>query len=263
MDTEAFIDDEKKRFTWTDDTSWTEEDLHEKLLALNGYEGDDISDWTTSEISGHAVAEYVVVRILVRTEHETQARRLRSDFGIGNEYAIWPAEAGIIATPDCTLSVDRLKNLITEGIFQYTCGEKDDSPQTQWLDFMDNAHTVAAKLLLNEDEAIAESIRQAARTHLGHLLPRGPDRPAPQEAGTRAGDPRRGRRRAPERLGGERHVNRNRSDRKTRLRTHGAAPAGCAETCRRTAASAWRRNACEKAASAQSGPRGVEDDTDG
>ena len=173
MDTEAAIDGEKMTFTWTDDTSWTDEKLQKTLLALSGDDTADISEWTTCEIGESAVAEYVIVRILVRTKNETQPRRLRTDFGIGTEYATWPDEAGIMATPDCKLSIDTLKNLIAEAVFEYSYDDKEDSPETQWLNFMDNAHTVAAKLLLNEDEAVAETIRHAARTHLLHLLPDG------------------------------------------------------------------------------------------
>lgn len=171
MDTEAAIDGEKMAFTWTDDTSWTDEKLQKTLLALSGDETADISEWTTCEIGESAVAEYVVVRILVRTEHETQARRLRTDFGVGAEYATWPDEAGIMATPDCKLSIESLKNLIAEAVFEYSYDDKDDSPETQYLNFMHDAHTVAAKLRLNEDEAVAETMRHTARTHLRHLLP--------------------------------------------------------------------------------------------
>ena len=172
MDTEAAVDGEKMTFTWTDDTSWTDEKLQKTLLALSGDETADISEWTTCEIGESAVAEYVVVRILVRTEHETQARRLPTDFGVGAEYATWPDEAG--DHRDTRLQpVHRHPQEPDRrgGLHEYSYDDKDDSPETQWLNFMDNAHTVAAKLLLNEDEAVAETIRHAARTHLRHLLP--------------------------------------------------------------------------------------------
>ena len=129
MDTEAAIDGEKMTFTWTDDTSWTDEKLQKTLLALSGDETADISEWTTCEIGESAVAEYVVVRILVRTEHETQARRLRTDFGVGAEHATWPDEAGIIATPDCNLSIDTLKNLIAEAVFTSTATTTRTTPR--------------------------------------------------------------------------------------------------------------------------------------
>ena len=175
MDTEAIIDGERMAFTWTDDASWSDERLQEILAGLSGKDIDDISEWTTCELGKNAVAERVIVRILVRTGHETQAHRvrteLRTDFGIGTEYEHWPDEAGIIVTPDCRLDIETLKNLIAEAVFEYSYDEKEDSRETQWYRFMDEAHTVAAKLLLNEHEAAAESIRQAVRAHLCHLLP--------------------------------------------------------------------------------------------
>ena len=119
----------------------------------------------------NAIAEQIVVRILVRTDHGTEVRRLRTDFGVGTEYEKWPEKAGIIVTPDCTLGIDALKNLIAEAIFEYRFDEKDDSRETQWYRFIDEAHTAAAKLLLSKDEGAAEAIRYAARTHLVHLLP--------------------------------------------------------------------------------------------
>jgi len=171
MDTEASINGEKMAFTWTDDASWSNEQLQEILAALRGEDIDDISEWTTFEIGHNAVAEDIVVRILVRTEHGTEARRLRTDFGVGTEFEDWPDKAGIIVTPDCALDIEALKNLIAEAIFKGSDYEKADSRETQWYNFIDNAHTAAAKLLLNEHEAAAEAIRYAARTHLGHLLP--------------------------------------------------------------------------------------------
>lgn len=171
MDTEALIDGEKMNFTWTGDASWNGSELQEIVAALRGENIEDIEEWETCEIGHNAVAECVIARVLVRTEHETQARRLRTDFGVGTESEDRPDEAGIIVTPDCALDVEALKNLIAEAVFEYSYDEKTDSRETQWYDFIDEAHTVAAKLLLNEHEGVAESIRHAARTHLRHLLP--------------------------------------------------------------------------------------------
>lgn len=170
MDTEAVIDGEKMTFTWTDNAVWTDDNLQENLIALSGGEIADVGQWTTCEIGENAVAECVIVRILVRTEYETQARRLRTDFGVGSEFTTNPDEAGIMVTADCGLAVDGLRNLIAEAIFEYEW-DRDESDETQRHDFMEAAHTVAAKLLLNEHEAVAERIRHAARTHLRHLLP--------------------------------------------------------------------------------------------
>ena len=170
MDTEAVIDGEKMTFTWTDDAVWKDDGLQKNVIALSGSELTDIGEWTTCEIGENIVAEQVVVRILVRTEHETQARRLRTDFGVGSEFTTNPDEAGIMVTADCGLAVDGLRNLIAEAIFEYEW-DRDESDETQRHDFMETAHTVAARLLLNEHEAAAESIRHAARAHLRHLLP--------------------------------------------------------------------------------------------
>ena len=170
MDTEAVIDGEKMTFTWTDDAVWKNGNLQENLLALSSGAIADIGEWTTCEIGENIVAEYVVVRILVRTEHETQARRLRTDFGVGTEFTTSADEAGIIITADCELTIDGLRNLIAEAILEYEW-DRDESDETRRHDFMDTAHTVAARLLLNEHKAAAESIRHAARTHLRHLLP--------------------------------------------------------------------------------------------
>lgn len=123
------------------------------------------------EIGENAIADSIAVRILVRSRHGTEARQLRSDFAVGTESRSWPDEAGILVTPDCALDIETLKNLIAEAVFEYRYDEKDDSRETQWYNFIDEAHTVAAKLLLNEHEAAAEAIRHAACTRLGHLLP--------------------------------------------------------------------------------------------
>jgi len=171
MDTEAFIDGEQTTFTWTDDATSKDGDMQQIVAALHGGDNETIGNWSTWEIDENLIAESIAVRILVRSRHGTEARQLRTDFGVGSEFTSDVQEAGIIVSPDCELDVKALKNLIAEAIFEYSYDEKDDSPETQWLDFMDNAHTVAAKLLLNEHEAAAESIRHAARTHLGHLLP--------------------------------------------------------------------------------------------
>lgn len=176
MDTEAVIDGEKMAFTWIEDASWNDE-IQEIVAALGGEDilGDEdidgVDECTTFEIGENAVAEYIVVRILVRTEYETQIRRLRTDFGVGTQFTTWPADAGILVTPDCALDIEALKNLIAEAVFEYSLDEEEDSPQTRWCNFVDEADTVAVRLLLNEHDAIAGSIRQAARTHLRHLLP--------------------------------------------------------------------------------------------
>ena len=171
MDTEAVVDGETMAFTWTNDASWKDDDLQEMLARLRGCRPDDIDEWTTHEIGHDTVAEYIVVRIIVRTEYETRARRLRTDFGVGTEFQTMAHDAGIMVTRDCGLSINALKNLIAEAVFEYSFDERDDSRQTQWNNFMQTAHAVAAKLLLNKHEAAAESIRHAARTHLRHLLP--------------------------------------------------------------------------------------------
>ena len=170
MDTEAVIDGQEMAFTWIENASWNDE-IQEIVAALGGEDIDDVDECTTFEIGENAVAENIVVRILVRTEYETQTRRLRTDFGVGTEFSTWPADAGILVTPDCALDIEALKNLIAEAVFEYSLDEEEDSPQTQWCNFVDEADTVAARLLLNEHDAIAGSIRQAARTHLRHLLP--------------------------------------------------------------------------------------------
>lgn len=170
MDTEAVVDGEKMTFTWTDDAVWTDNGLRENLIVLSGGETADIDRWSTCEIGENAVAECVIVRILVRTEYETRARRLRTDFGVGSEFRTNPDEAGIMVTADCGLAVDGLGNLIAEAVFEYSW-DRDDSEQGQRNVFMQAAHAAAARLLLNEHEAAAEIIRHAARTHLGHLLP--------------------------------------------------------------------------------------------
>lgn len=51
-----------------------------------------------------------------------------------------------------------MKNLIAEAAFEYSLDEEEDSPQTQWCYFVDEADTVAVRLLLNEHDAIAGSI---------------------------------------------------------------------------------------------------------
>ena len=112
-----------------------------------------------------------MVRILVRTEHEVLSRRLRTDFGVGTERTASAHDAGILVTHDSALGVEALRNLIADAVFEYSPAEKDDSPQTQRRSFLEEAHTAAARLLLDEPEATAESIRHVARTHLGHLLP--------------------------------------------------------------------------------------------
>lgn len=170
MDTETVVDGEKMTFTWTDGAVWTDNGLRKNLIALSGGEIADIDQWTTDEIGENAVAEYVIVRILVRTEHETRARRLRTDFGVGSEFRTNPDEAGIMVTADCGLAVDALGKLIAEALFEYGW-DRDDCEPAQQNVFMQAAHTAAARLLLNEHEAAAETIRHAARTHLGHLLP--------------------------------------------------------------------------------------------
>ena len=169
IDTEAMLDGEKMEFTWTGETSWDDE-LKEIFATLGGRESGEVG-WY--EISENAVAEYIVARILVRTEYETQARRLRTDFGVGTESTTWVHDAGILVTPDCTLDTERLKNLIAEAVFEYSADEKEDSATTQWRNFVEEAHTAAARLLFDERKATAESIREAARNHLVHLLPDG------------------------------------------------------------------------------------------
>ena len=176
MDTEALVDREKMTFTWTSDASWNEHPIREIIAALgngetNVDEVDDPADLETFEIGENAVAEYIVVRILVRTEHEVLRRRLRTDFGAGTERTTSAHDAGILVTQDSALGVEALRNLIADAVFEYSPAEKDDSPQTQRRSFLEEAHTAAARLLLDEPEATAESIRHVARTHLGHLLP--------------------------------------------------------------------------------------------
>lgn len=170
MDTEAIIDGEKMTFTWTDGAVWKDNGLRKNLIALSGGEITDIDQWTTDEIGENAVAESVIVRVLVRTEYETQAHRLRTDFGVGSEFRTNPDDAGIMVAADCGLAVDGLGNLIAEAIFEYSW-DRDDSEPAQRNVFREAAHTAAARLLLNEHEAAAETIRYAARRHLGHLLP--------------------------------------------------------------------------------------------
>lgn len=170
MDTEAVIDGEKMTFTWTDNAVWKDDRLQENLIALSGDEIAGIDEWNTCEIGENAVAEGIVVRILVRTEHETQARRLRTDFGVGSQFASKPDEAGIMITADCGLAVDGLRNLIAKAVFEYSWDRDDSEPEQQNV-FIQAAHAAAARLLLNEHEAAAEIIRHAARSHLLHLLP--------------------------------------------------------------------------------------------
>ena len=207
MDTEALIDGEKTTFTWTDDTAVKDENMQQVVAALHGGDNDTIGDWSTWEVDENLIARAIAVRILVRSRHGTETRQLRTDFGVGTESTTDVDEAGIIVSPDCGLGVEALKNLIAEAIFEYSYDDRDDSPETQWVEFMDNAHAVAARLRLNEHEAVAEIIRQAARTHLGHLLPDDRTVQLPETAGGRRGTRRRRRRGAPRRPGVRREVN--------------------------------------------------------
>ncbi|MCY4636486.1 MAG: hypothetical protein OXG04_18615 [Acidobacteria bacterium] len=170
MNTEALVDREKMTFTWTSGTSWKDHPIREIMTALsngetNAEEVDAPADLETFEIGENAVAEYIVVQILVQTEYEVLRRRLRTDFGVGTEQTTSAHDAGILIAPDCTLGVEALKNLIAEAVFECSRDEKEDSH------FLEEAHTAAARLLLDEPEATAESIRYMARTHLRHLLP--------------------------------------------------------------------------------------------
>ena len=174
MDTEATINEEKLNFTWTNEASPDDDELDDVMRALNGE--DDTDQWSTHEIGENTVAKSITIRLLVRTGRDNHVRRhvrqLHTDFGVGNESGTAPDDAGIMVTPDCGLDVDALKNLMAEAIFEYGYDQdRDDSRDTQWRNFMEQAHTAAAKLLLNEHEAVAEAIRHAARTHLHHLLP--------------------------------------------------------------------------------------------
>ena len=172
MDTEAVVDGEKMTFTWTDEAPWNDE-LQQIVAALGGQKIDEIGEHAKFEIGENALAEFIVVRILVRTEYETQCRRLRTDFGVGTEFTTSVHDAGILVTRDCALDIEGLKKLIGEAVFQYSRDGNEDSAHTQWRCFVEEAHTAAARLLLHEQEATEESIRHAARTHLGHLLPDG------------------------------------------------------------------------------------------
>lgn len=172
MDTEAVVDGEKMTFTWTDEAPWNDE-LQQMVAALGGQQIDEIGEHARFEIGENAIAECIVVRVLLRTEYETQYRRLRTDFGVGTEFTTWVHDAGILVSRDCALDIEGLKKLIAEAVFKYNRNEKEDSAHTQWRCFVEDAHTAAARLLLGEQEAMEESIREAARIHLGHLLPEG------------------------------------------------------------------------------------------
>ncbi|MCY4123281.1 MAG: hypothetical protein OXG72_20425, partial [Acidobacteria bacterium] len=87
-----------------------------------------------------------------------------------SESATWLDEGGIVVARDSGLDVETLKHLIAEAIFEHDW-DANESKETQFRKFMDEAHNVAAKLLLNEHEAAAEVIRQAVATHAWHLLP--------------------------------------------------------------------------------------------
>jgi len=162
MHTEATIGDERTCFAWTEDTGSNEDELHRMLTALG-------SESTTHEISEHAVAERIIVRILVRREQETQVQ-LQTDFAVGSESATRLDEGGIVVARDSRLDVETLKHLIAEAIFEHDW-DANESKETQFRKFMGEAHNVAARLLLNEHEAAAEVIRQAIATHAWHLLP--------------------------------------------------------------------------------------------
>jgi len=168
MHTEATIDGERMCFAWAEDAGSDEDELYTKLAALASAETDG-GEPATHEICEHAVAERIVVRILVRREDDTQVQ-LQTDFAVGSESATWLDEGGIIVARDSPLDVETLKNLIAEAIFEHDW-DANESKETQFRKFMDEAHNVAARLLLGEHEAAAEVIRQAVATHAWHLLP--------------------------------------------------------------------------------------------
>ena len=170
MDLEATIDSEKMHFTWTDDQAWGDEETRKIVSQLRDEDIDD-DDWTTFEIGENTVAEAIIVRLLVKTEFGRISRRLRTDFGVGTEFTTEACDAGILISHDSKLEVDALRNLITDAIHEYDSDERNDTRQTQRRDFMKEAHTAAARLLLRPREAQAESIRHAALWHLSHLLP--------------------------------------------------------------------------------------------
>ena len=100
--------------------------------ALRDEPANGVSEWTTVEIGENAVAEYIVVRLLVRTEYETQRRRLRTDFGVGTEFTSRVHEAGILVSRDCALDVESLQKLIAEAVYdEDEENDGDDSPQTR------------------------------------------------------------------------------------------------------------------------------------
>ena len=174
MDTEAAIDGDDLTCTWTNGGHPNDDQLWNLVASLSG---EDVADTGHAhEIGENTVAEIITVRLLLQTKSDNHVRRhvrrLRTDFGVGNESGTAPDDAGIMVTPDCGLDVDTLKNLMAEAIFEDGYDQdRNDSRDTQWRNFMEQAHTAAAKLLLNKHEAIAEAIRHAARTHLHHLLP--------------------------------------------------------------------------------------------
>ena len=170
MDIEATVDNEKLDFTWTDDQNWKDEQAQQIVNALRG-ENIEADDWTTLEIGENAVAENIVVRLLVETEFETVNRRLRTDFGVGTEFTTEVCNAGILVSHDSQLQIEALRSLITDAIHEYDWDDRNDSRETQRRECIEAAHTVAARLLLPESEAQAESIRHAALCHLCHLLP--------------------------------------------------------------------------------------------
>ena len=167
MDTEASIDGEKMAFTWTDDQSSNVSDLQESVALLHGGDNDTIGDWETFESGRNAVAEHIVVRMLVRSRAGTEVRRLRTDFGVGTEYQDWPENAGIIVTPDCTLSIDALEEPDCRGDLQAQPlreGRLARNPVAQ----------VHGRGPHGRREAAAERARRPGRGH----PPRGPQPPA-------------------------------------------------------------------------------------
>ena len=124
-----------------------------------------------SRTENQASARSIAVIAVLHRGTRTRTLKLQTDFAVIDEYEPNPTAAGVLVTGDSKVEVDELAALIHNAVFYPGDDENDDSPETQWLDFMDNAHTAAAKLLLNEHEAAAESIRQAVRTHVVHLLP--------------------------------------------------------------------------------------------
>lgn len=79
----------------------------------------------------------------------------------------------VLLAPDAALSPSDLADLIEKSCFDPSEDSDADSWETQHREFQRGARYIATDLLLGEDEAVAERIRDAIREHICWLLPKG------------------------------------------------------------------------------------------